>query len=114
MKHTIRASHNILGEVMLADLHTDEFMGVMDGTFTPLRGYEEIEEQIKRYSQLAFELNSKEANRSAVFQDLRVGIDLLDIHLVNEEGHRYEAAKVEIRDYSDHLGTDGYQVLVYR
>lgn len=111
MSFIIKANNEPVAEI--TDLYLDESMGVQRGKFSPLVGYKRIEGLIKDYSRIAFELNFSEAANNKKFQNIIKEIEVLKIVIIDESGETLKCSKVDLRDYSNDLGGEGYELTIY-
>jgi hypothetical protein len=111
MKYIIEANNEPVAEA--TGFTIDETMGVQNGKYFPLEGYKEIEKKIKAYSKLAFELNMDDAKDKKEFLSIIKEIDTFDIKIFDDTGVTVECGKIDLRDYSDDLGDEGYDVTIY-
>lgn len=111
MKYIIKANNKPVASV--TGLGIDETMGVQNGKFVPLDGYKEIEKQIKTYSKLVFDLNMNDVNDNNEYRYIVKEIESFNIKAFNENGYLINFSKIDLRDYSDDLDDEGYNVIFY-
>jgi hypothetical protein len=92
----------------------EDSMGVLEGQFMPLEGYEPIKKLIKEYSNLILELSITETKKNNIFLELQKEIEKLYLRAYNDKNEELDFSHIELRDYSDELGCEGFNILLYK
>ena len=92
----------------------DDGMGVIDGQFIPLDGYKNIRQLIKKYTELVSELPIVKADKDRNLSKLREEIKELCLLAYNTKNEKLNFSHIDLRDYSDMLGSEGFGVILYR
>lgn len=96
------------------NIEDEDSMGVINGHFKPLEGYESVKQLIKKYSSLVVEISIRETEKNVNFLKLRKEIEELCFLAYNDKNEKLEFSHIELRDFSDELGSEGYIALLYK
>lgn len=95
-------------------LEDEDNMGVISGQFNPLDAYDDVCPIIKQYSKLIIDLPIKEFEKNTTYTKLRKLIKEMHFLAYNKENEILEFSHIELRDFSDELGNEGYEFLLYK
>jgi hypothetical protein len=96
------------------NIEEEDSMGVINGQFIPFDGYESIRQLIKEYSRLIVELSIEETQKNSNLLKLRKEIKELCLTAYNDKNEKLDFSHIDLRDFSDELGSEGFSVLLYR
>ena len=111
MEFIIKSNNIIIGEAK--EIEIDESMGIKIGKFFPLKEYNIIKDTIKAYSKIVFELNIKEIEENKKYKEVKKKIDNFYIKAYQKNGEIVICSYIDLRDYSDDLGEEGYEITFY-
>lgn len=112
MKYFIKAEDKLIAEMY--DIMFDDSMGVITGKYIPLGAYKVYKDIIKQYSRLVFNLNIDKTKSSDLLKQLREKISDFKITIYDESNVIIKYNTIDLRDYSDELGEEGYEITLYQ
>lgn len=112
MKYIIKSGAYLICNVLIECIENDEV--VLNGKFNPLNDYHIVKEIIKKYSDLILKFNIIEIEKNIQFKELKKNIDNFGFTAYKENGEKVNFSVIELRDYSDQLGDEGYEIYIYR
>lgn len=94
---------------------TDQELGldVISVKYTPITKYKNIQEIIQKYSMLVFSQNMTEVNKNSEYLRVKNKIDNFIFEVYDSSSNKLNFSKIDLRDYSNDLGDEGFELYLY-